>query len=435
MCELLGLCFNKEVSVHLAFSGLKAGAVENPDGWGVAWYDEHGTQVIKVTASYDQTKKVAVEYAKQRQHGSYLDRGVRSIPSLESMKTIAFEIAEQLTNAIGSPSADECVNPEKPVPWRTPDWYIQAVSGGMGPVGVLKGFEELKEMGLIDRIPAIAGVQAEGCAPMVHAWKNNLDEAEPVRSPRTNIATLATGDPGRTYTELRKRMLRNSGGTFESVTDDEAFRAIHVLAKMEGLSMEPASAVAFAGLIKMVRNGQIKPTDTVVINLTGHTLPVEKMILGEGWARNLVLPSQSIEEKPEEGLLSALSRITPDRYPRVAIVDDHPDARRLIRRILQSQGEYTIFEATNGAEAIELAKKELPDLMILDLMMPHVDGFAVIDALKADEATASISVVVVTAKELTTDEVQRLKGRINTLMQKGEFLNDELLDEVESLVK
>jgi threonine synthase len=116
-------------------------------------------------------------------------------------------------------------------------------------------------------------------------------------------------------------------------------------------------------------------------------------------------------------------------------VDDHPDARRLIRRILQSQGEYTIFEAKNGAEAIELAKKELPDLMILDLMMPHVDGFAVIDALKADEATASISVVVVTAKELTADEVQRLKGRINTLMQKGEFLNDELLDEVESLVK
>jgi threonine synthase len=395
----------------------------------------YGTQVIKVTASYDQTKKVAVEYANQRQQGSYLDRGVRSIPALESMKTIAFEISEQLTNAIGSPSPDEYSVSGKSVPWRTPDWYIQAVSGGMGPAGVLKGFEELKEMGLINRIPAIAGVQTEGCAPMVHAWKNDLDEAVPVLSPRTNIATLATGDPGRTYTELRKRMLRNSGGTFESVTDDEAFRAIHVLAKMEGLSMEPASAVAFAGLIKMVRNGKIKPTDVVVINLTGHTLPVEKMILGEGWARNLVLPTQAVEEKPEEGLLSALTRITPDRYPRVAIVDDHADARRLIRRIMQSQGEYTIFEASNGEEAIELAKKELPDLMILDLMMPHVDGFGVIDALKADEATASISVVVVTAKELTKDEEQRLKGRINTLMQKGEFLNDELLDEVNTLFK
>jgi threonine synthase len=204
---------------------------------------------------------------------------------------------------------------------------------------------------------------------------------------------------------------------------------------MEGLSMEPASAVAFAGLIKMVRNGQIKPTDTIVVNLTGHTMPVEKMILGEGWARNLVLPTKATEQKPEEGLLSALSRVTPDRYPRIAIVDDHADARRLIRRILQSQGEYTFFEASNGTEAIELAQTEQPDLMILDLMMPEVDGFAVLDALKAKEATASISVVVVTAKELTRDEEERLQGRINTLMQKGEFLNDELSDEIRSLVK
>ena len=47
MCELLGLCFNTEVSVHLAFSGLKTGAIENSDGWGVAWYDEYGTQIVK----------------------------------------------------------------------------------------------------------------------------------------------------------------------------------------------------------------------------------------------------------------------------------------------------------------------------------------------------------------------------------------------------
>ncbi len=393
----------------------------------------YGTQVIKVTASYDQTKKVAAEFAEHHKPGSFLDRGVRSIPVLESMKTIAFEISEQLTSALGPPASDDAY--PTPAPWRCPDWYIQSVSGGMGPVGVLKGFEELREMGLVNRIPAVAAIQCAGCAPMVHAWKNNLDVAEPILSPRTHIATLATGDPGRSYTVLRQRMLRNSGGTFESATDDEAFRAIHVLAKMEGMSMEPASAVAFAGLIKMVRSGQIKPSDVVVINMTGHTMPVEKMILGEGWARDMVLPSETIEEKPEEGLLAAISRITPDRYSRVAIVDDHPDARRLIRRILQSQGEYTIFEATNGREAVELAKAELPDVMILDLMMPEMDGFAVIDALKADESTATISVIVVTAKELTKDENMRLEGRIHSLMQKGEFLNDELVDEVDTLLK
>jgi len=56
MCELLGLCFNKEVSVRLAFSGLKAGARENPDGWGVAWYDEYGSQIIKESRPADRSR-------------------------------------------------------------------------------------------------------------------------------------------------------------------------------------------------------------------------------------------------------------------------------------------------------------------------------------------------------------------------------------------
>jgi threonine synthase len=391
----------------------------------------YGTQVIKVTSTYDQTKKLAEEFAEQRLKGSYLERGVRSIPALEAMKTIAFEISEQLTTLMEAPSEN---NTPTSTPWIVPDWYVQAVSGGLGPVGVIKGFEELLAMEITDRLPAVASIQSEGCAPMVHAWRENLDQAKPITSPRTHIATLATGDPGRTYTTLRQRMLQGGGGTFESVSDEEAFRAIHVLAKMEGLSMEPASAVAFAGLIKMVRSGVIKPTDVVVVNMTGHTMPVEKLILGEGRVQDVEIPHEPPQEKPEEGLLSALSRITPKRYSSVAIVDDHPHARRLIRRILQSQGEYTIYEATNGREAIELARKELPDVMVLDLMMPELDGFAVLDALKSDEATASIAIIVVTAKVLSPDEKARLRGRIHSLMPKGEFLDDELVDEIDSLL-
>jgi len=56
MCELLGLCFNKEVNIQLAFSGLKAGATDNPDGWGVAWYNEYGTQVIKEARPVDRSR-------------------------------------------------------------------------------------------------------------------------------------------------------------------------------------------------------------------------------------------------------------------------------------------------------------------------------------------------------------------------------------------
>ena len=389
----------------------------------------YGTQVVKVTASYDQAKKVATEFARQR--GLNLERGVRTIPSVEAMKTIAFEIVEQLT-ALADP--DQLPAPQQATPWRVPDWYVQAVSGGLGPVGVMKGFSEMMAMGWIDRLPALANIQAEGCAPMVHAWKQGLEIAEPVYSPRTHIATLATGDPGRTYSLLFQRMKQQQAGTFEAVSDEETFRMIHILAKMEGFSVEPAAAVAFAGLTKLIRAGVIKPTDTVVVNCTGHTMPVEKIILGDHWARNLEMPSQAMAETPEEGLLSALDKISPDRFPRIAIVDDMPDARRLIRRILQSQGDYTIYEADNGREAIVLAERELPDLIILDLMMPEVDGFGVLDALKANPQTAQIPVVVVTAKELTPAEKQRLQGQIHSLMQKGEFMNDELMDEVRAML-
>lgn len=388
----------------------------------------YGTQVIKITGSYDQAKKVAAEFAQQR-HLS-IDLGARTVPCIESMKTIAFEIAEQLTNLMGDP----VFPPEGQKPrWRAPDWYVQAVSGGMGPIGVLKGFEELYRMGWIDRIPKIAPIQAEGCAPMVHAWKQNRETAIPVQSPRTLIATLATGDPGRTYTYLRQKMLAASGGEFEAVSDDEAFRAMHFLAKMEGLSVEPAAAVAFAGLVKLIRAGIIKPHETVVVNCSGHTVPVERNILGEGWARDLV-PSQGMEESNEEGLLAALTKVSLDRFPRILIVDDNPDVRRLIRRILQSQGEYKLYEATNGLEAIEMARRELPNLIILDLMMPEMDGFAVLNELKKSPETAEIPVIVVTAKELTPNEKDRLRGHIQTLMQKGDFMSDEFMDEVRALL-
>jgi threonine synthase len=382
----------------------------------------YGSQVVKVTGSYDQVKKIAAEFAEQR--GLYHDMGAKTITSVEGMKTIAYEIAEQLTAEMG---------PKENGKWRTPDWYVQAVSGGLGPIGVAKGFRELKTMGFTEDLPGLIGVQADGCAPMVQAWKDNQETAEPVLTPKTHIETLATGTPGRSYELLRAQMLQN-GGLFESVTDEEAFRAMHVLAKMEGVSAEPASAAAFAGLFKLVRAGAIKPTDVVVVNCTGHTLPAEPLVLGSGWARNVVLPQQ--EQAPQaDGLLAALSRVAPDRFPRVAIVDDTPDARRLIRRILQSQGEYTIFEATNGKEAIELVNREHPDLLILDLMMPESDGFAVLDALKANPETAQIPVIVSTAKELTGEEKKRLQGQIQALMQKGDFMSDEFLDEVKSLIK
>jgi len=382
----------------------------------------YGAQVVKVTGSYDQAKQIAGEFARRRH--LYYDGGSRSIPSLESMKTLAFEICEQLTLHQG---------PHPVFPWRAPDWYFQSVSGGLGPLGVIKGFEELKQMGWIEKVPKFGIIQVDGCSPMVHAWKQNKEVAQPVLLPQTLIATLATGDPGRTYTLLRQKILRNSGGVFESVTDEEAFRAMHYLAKMEGVSVEPAAAVAFAGLVKLVRSGHIQSHETVVVNCTGHTMPIERNILGEGWSRNVVSP-HSMEENTEEGLLAALSQVSIDRFPKILIADDNAEVRQLLRRILHTQGKYTLIEAVNGEEAIRMARTEHPNLILLDLMMPEIDGFSVLDALQKTPETSDIPVVVITAQELTPAEKSRLQGHIQTLMQKGDFLSDDLLDEVRALL-
>ena len=396
----------------------------------------YGAQVVKVTSTYDRAKELAAQFATQR--GMYFDRGLRSIAAVESMKTIAYELAEQLA---GEPSLNARANGNghanpSGAPWRAPDWYIQAVSGGLGPAGAMKGFVELKQMGLIDKVPALACIQADGCAPMANAFRRNLEVAEPVRTPRTHIATLATGSPGRAYQILR-RYIQTYGGQIDSVSDEEAYRAVHVLAKMEGLSMEPAAGVAFAGLIKLVRAGVIGPDDVVVVNCSGHTFPVETGVLGEGWSREVELPAQEPEPvdlsreaaRPQEGLLAALLRLD-ERVRLVAIVDDNPDAVRLISRILQAKGDYEIVTATDGRSGLEMIRRRRPDLVVLDLMMPEMDGFAVIDALRSDAATQDIPVIVVTAKELTTPERDRLNGQIDSLLQKGAFMDDELLADV-----
>jgi len=170
-----------------------------------------------------------------------------------------------------------------------------------------------------------------------------------------------------------------------------------------------------------------------VVNCTGHTMPAEPGVLGDNWSRDIKFPSSV--ETPQEGLLSALTQVAPERFPKIVIVEDTTEARRLIRRILQSQGNFTIMEAENGREGLELIKRELPDLIVLDLMMPEMDGFTVIEALRANPETAIIPVIVATAKELTPDEKNRLGGHIQALLQKGDFLNDEFLEEVKSLIK
>ena len=389
----------------------------------------YGSQVIKVTGTYDQAKKLAAQFSLER--GLFLDRGVRSITALESMKTIAFEIAEQLAKLQLPSNAETKITST----WSSPDWYIQAVSGAIGPLGVLKGFQEMHAAGLVDKIPALACIQSAGCAPMAKAWEADLDVADPVLSPKTHITTLTTGDPGRAYTLLRQRMLETGGGTIDSVSDEDAFRALGLVAKVEGLSIEPAAAVAFAGLIKLVRQGVIHPDDVVVINCSGHTMPVESRLLGPAWSKDISVDDFEFPTHPREGIVAALTQIDQTQMRNVLVIDDQADARRLIRRLLEAQGTFLVAEAESGPIALQLVKQSVPDLIILDLMMPEMDGFALLDRLRAQMPTHDIPIVVVTAKELTSVEWKRLDGHIEQLMTKGDFFVEELIEEIEEALR
>lgn len=364
-----------------------------------------GAEVIRVSGNYDQTKQIASQFA-QRRHLHY-DRGASSVPARESMKTIAYEIIEQLN-------------------WEVPDWYIQAVSGGLGPLGVYQGFKELFNMGLINKVPKMAIIQAAGCAPMVNAFKAGKEVADPI-IPDTRIIILSTGDPGKAYTYLWK-LTQQYGGLMESVTDAEAFASMRSLAKSEGTAVEPATAVAFAGLEKMRVNGNIKDDERVVVNCTGHTFPVEKHVLGDQWAVDVHL-SKDQSAAPREGLQAALENLD-EKTTTVLLIDDNADDALLIRRLLEGYKSYRVYHAKDGWEGLTMARQKLPDLIISDLTMPGIDGFGLVEELKLDPRTKHIPVVVVSAKDITAEERKRLNGHIEAVYQKGSLPPRKFVDKV-----
>jgi len=137
----------------------------------------------------------------------------------------------------------------------------------------------------------------------------------------------------------------------------------------------------------------------------------------------------------EQDLLDALERFSEGQdTSHVLVVDDNADDRKLLRRILEDAG-YVVREAAGGAAAIVMIIEQPPDLVVLDLMMPEVDGFAVLENLKGHELTRQIPVVVVTAKELTVEEQTLLDEGVEALLQKALFDQEQLLQDVAAALR
>lgn len=373
----------------------------------------YGAEVIKTTGTYDQTKELAANFAITR--NLFLDKGIKSVAAIEAMKTMAYEIAEQLGSLMNSDGQ-----------WCAPDWFLQGVSGGLGPMGVAKGFREMISFGVVDKMPAFGLIQSDGCAPMVNAYARGQRVATPVEDEGTVIATLATGNPGRAY-EILYDYVQAHGGAFEAATDEEAFNAIRVLARYDGISVEPATGVTFAGLFKLVQKGIIKPDDVVVVNISGHTLPVERDILGERWQK--IVDMSNTPRSPSVPL-ERFSKVVSNmgRLRRVILIEDNLASANLMTRILESRQNCEVYLAGDGQSGLSLMREVQPDLVITDLMMPIMDGFAVVQAMKADPALATIPIIVVSAKDLGGRESDYLKANTDMILQKGSFLDDEFME-------
>ncbi|MCH6551110.1 MAG: response regulator, partial [Planctomycetes bacterium] len=118
---------------------------------------------------------------------------------------------------------------------------------------------------------------------------------------------------------------------------------------------------------------------------------------------------------------------------RVLVVEDDAQIRELMRRTLEKEG-WQVDEAEHGREALERVKEHVPELILLDLMMPVMDGFQFMVELRQDESWRRIPVVVVTAKELTEEDRRQLSGDVEVIMQKGAYSQEQLLERVLDLV-
>ena len=237
-------------SAFTALAGLETNIFvpENAPRAKVAQLLLYGARVIQVRGTYDDAFDLCGQAAAA---WGWYNRSTAINPYLgEGKKTGALEICEQLD-------------------WQVPDYVFVAVGDGCILQGTWKGFKDFYEVGLIERLPKLVGVQAEGAAPLVLAWQSGAERCEPL-TPRTLADSIAVGVPRDQVKALRA--VRESGGQFVAVSDEEILAAMRTLARSVGVFAEPAGATALAGLKRLAEAGVCGSKTRVVVLVTGNGL-------------------------------------------------------------------------------------------------------------------------------------------------------------------
>jgi threonine synthase len=217
---------------------------------------DYGATVLELDGNFDDAMRVVRELAEDE--SIYLVNSINPF-RLEGQKTVAAELLQQLD-------------------WQVPD-HVVVPGGNLGNSSALgKGFRELQQLGLIDRLPQLTVVQAEGAAPFAHLFAEHADdllneeapaECAMVEHPHTLASAIKIGAP--VSWPKAWRALRWTGGRVLSVSEQEIADAKAMIGR-DGIGCEPASATTVAGIKRLVKDKVMRPGETVVAILTGHLL-------------------------------------------------------------------------------------------------------------------------------------------------------------------
>ncbi len=207
----------------------------------------YNAKVVCVQGDYSETFRISKEAILR--YGWYNRNAAVNPLLVEGKKTVALEIAEQLS-------------------FQLTDWVAVSVGDGCTIAGVYKGFYDLMMLGMIDHIPKLLGVQADGCSPIYKAY---VEDLEVVPTQENTIAdSISVGMPRNPVKAINA--VRNSHGTYVTVSDQAILDAIALLGKYEGIFGEPAGVAGLAGVIKGRETGIIGDEDSVTLIMTGNGL-------------------------------------------------------------------------------------------------------------------------------------------------------------------
>ena len=207
-----------------------------------------GAKVLSVDGNFDDALALARQMADERK--LYLLNSINPYRP-EGQKSVLFEIMDQLN-------------------YEVPDRIVLPVGNAANIWAVYKALTELEEVGWIDRVPMLTGIQAEGAAPVARAFKDGAQDFEPERNPETVATAIRIGNPVSGRKALKA--IYSTGGHCITVNDDEIIAAQQLLGRREGVCVEPASAASVAGLRKLRELGIADRDERVVCICTGNGL-------------------------------------------------------------------------------------------------------------------------------------------------------------------